>query len=205
MANAILCLRPVLPYISSKDDLQDIPLTPSQRVLLGLPASDRPSSVPTAGGPGYITPPRYRRDGGTNTPTSLQNTPQPFSTGRRSISANYSSSPLSTSRHMLGFSPSPQQNQSYRRSSESPFAVSSDFHQSTYTAIGGRANLGASAISYSGGLGRSQSIRERKAVIDNDVAPGTPSPSGPKRQPGINYKWLYDKGAMLPRSESTSF
>jgi len=34
--------------------------------------------------------------------------------------------------------------------------------------------------------------------------PGTPTP-GVKRDPGVNYKWLYDKGGRLPKSESMGF
>lgn len=45
------------PLYSPKDDLSDIPLTPSQRTLLGLDAS---SSTPITPGTQYITPPRYR-------------------------------------------------------------------------------------------------------------------------------------------------
>lgn len=47
----------LLPLVRRKDDLSDIPLTPSQRKLLGLPpaaATATPNSV-------YSTPPRYSR------------------------------------------------------------------------------------------------------------------------------------------------
>ncbi|TRX88143.1 hypothetical protein FHL15_010989 [Xylaria flabelliformis] len=45
------------PLFRSKDDISDIPLTPSQRKLLGLP----PSSAPPTPGSAYSTPPRYAR------------------------------------------------------------------------------------------------------------------------------------------------
>ncbi|KAE8446171.1 hypothetical protein EG329_012396 [Mollisiaceae sp. DMI_Dod_QoI] len=50
------------PLFRTKDDMSDIPLTPAQRKLLGLP----PSSAPPTPGSQYITPPRYAR-----TPTPL--------------------------------------------------------------------------------------------------------------------------------------
>ncbi|KAI0552146.1 nuclear pore complex component-domain-containing protein [Xylaria curta] len=45
------------PLFRSKDDISDIPLTPGQRKLLGLP----PSSAPPTPGSAYSTPPRYAR------------------------------------------------------------------------------------------------------------------------------------------------
>ena len=45
------------PLFRHKDDLADIPLTPSQRSLLGL----EPSSRPATPGSQYVTPPRYSR------------------------------------------------------------------------------------------------------------------------------------------------
>lgn len=50
-------LSALSPLFRHKDDLSDIPLTPSQRSLLGL----EPSSRPATPGSQYITPPRYSR------------------------------------------------------------------------------------------------------------------------------------------------
>ncbi|KAI1135128.1 NPCC-domain-containing protein [Hypoxylon sp. FL0543] len=47
----------LLPLARKKDDFSDIPLTPGQRRLLGLP----PSSAPPTPGSAYSTPPRYAR------------------------------------------------------------------------------------------------------------------------------------------------
>lgn len=47
----------LLPLIQRPDDLSDIPLTPSQRALLGLSATNTPLTP----GSTYITPPRYQR------------------------------------------------------------------------------------------------------------------------------------------------
>jgi len=66
----------VLPLARRKDDLSDIPLTPAQRKLLGLP----PSSTPPTPGSQYVTPPRYARS-----PTPHSGSP----------SSGYSNSPLS--------------------------------------------------------------------------------------------------------------
>jgi nucleoporin POM34 len=65
-----------LPLIRKGDDLSDIPLTPAQRKLLGLP----PTNTPPTSGSDYVTPPRYRRS---STPNSV------------SPSSVYSHSPLS--------------------------------------------------------------------------------------------------------------
>ena len=66
------------PLLRRKDDLSDIPLTPAQRKLLGLPPSSRPSTPETR----YITPPRYAR-----TPTPLSGSP--------ASKGSYSNSPIS--------------------------------------------------------------------------------------------------------------
>lgn len=46
------------PFFMKKDDFTDIPLTPSQRALMGLDPNIASSATPTAQ---YITPPRYPR------------------------------------------------------------------------------------------------------------------------------------------------
>lgn len=47
----------VLPLIKTRDELTDIPLTPSQRALMGLDPNAKSSTSDTQ----YITPPRYAR------------------------------------------------------------------------------------------------------------------------------------------------
>jgi len=73
--NIIMACRPLF---RTRDDISDIPLTPGQRKLMGLP----PSSAPPTPGSQYITPPRYAR-----TPTPLSGSP--------GSKGNYSRSPLS--------------------------------------------------------------------------------------------------------------
>jgi len=68
----------LFPLFRSPDEIQDIPLTPAQRKLLGLPPSSKPATPDTK----FVTPPRYAR-----TPTPVSGSP-----GSR---GNYSNSPLS--------------------------------------------------------------------------------------------------------------
>jgi hypothetical protein len=48
-----------------------------------------------------------------------------------------------------------------------------------------------------------------RAGSDKDKEPDTPSPTGglagARRNPHLNYKWLYEKGARLPKSETMQF
>ncbi|KAF2153555.1 hypothetical protein K461DRAFT_241144 [Myriangium duriaei CBS 260.36] len=62
LASFLYAFRPLL---FAKDEIDDIPLTPSQRALLGL----KPSGTPMTPGSQFITPPRYSRSG---TPLSAQ-------------------------------------------------------------------------------------------------------------------------------------
>lgn len=209
-ANIVLCLQPVIPYISKKDQITDIPLTPSQRSLLGLDPSVQPTPSPAGSSLSYITPPRYRRSSGSFSGSS-QSGHGLSSTGRRSISANYASSPLSTSRNAVGFSGTPvRRTDTASGFSPSP-AASPLFHKSLNQSsqipdidfgITGRSSFGASTGS---GLGRSQSLRERPRR--ESLEPGSPASrtKSPQIVPGVNYKWLYDKGRGLPKSESYGF
>ncbi|TAQ87247.1 hypothetical protein B7494_g4410 [Chlorociboria aeruginascens] len=81
-----------MPLFRTIDDLSDIPLTPAQRKLLGLP----PSSKPPTPGSQYSTPPRYAR-----TPTPLSGSP-----GSREKDI-YSGSPLSGKGSPFSVSSSP--------------------------------------------------------------------------------------------------
>jgi len=66
-----------MPLFRKRDVMNDIPLTPAQRTLLGLP----PSSVPATPGSVYSTPPRYSRT--------------PSMSGSVGSNKSYASSPLS--------------------------------------------------------------------------------------------------------------
>jgi nucleoporin POM34 len=67
----------LLPLVRRRDDISDIPLTPGQRKLLGLP----PASAPPTPNSIYSTPPRYSRT--------------PSLAGSAASNKSYSSSPLS--------------------------------------------------------------------------------------------------------------
>ncbi|KAL2760708.1 hypothetical protein ACRALDRAFT_1073554 [Sodiomyces alcalophilus JCM 7366] len=67
----------VLPLLRPSDTLEDIPLTPAQRKLLGLPPGSKPSTPNAA----YSTPPRYSRT--------------PSLAGSVASNRSYTSSPLS--------------------------------------------------------------------------------------------------------------
>ncbi|RVX70418.1 hypothetical protein B0A52_05917 [Exophiala mesophila] len=201
-SQVILLLRPAIPYISKQDQITDIPLTPTQRALFGLDPSTPSTPLSTAPNSSYITPPKYRRLSGT------ANTTPTTSTDRRSTSANYSTSPLSTSRYTIGFSPTPSQ--SIRRSSGGPFSQSPSasplFHKAVNQPPQNLSDLDLSASTRSfrtsGGLSRSQSLRDRtrrESLEPNSPTPGTGSP---QLVPGVNYKWLYDKGRGLPKNDS---
>jgi len=86
MYNIVIAL---LPLARAKDDMSDIPLTPAQRKLLGLP----PSSAPPTPGSQYVTPPRYAR-----TPTPLSGSP--------ATKGVYSGSPLAGKGSPIPGSPS---------------------------------------------------------------------------------------------------
>ncbi|KAI0380802.1 NPCC-domain-containing protein [Hypomontagnella monticulosa] len=74
----------LLPLFRPKDDFSDIPLTPGQRRLLGLP----PSSVPPTPGSVYSTPPRYSR---TPSISGSAGSKRSFSGSPHSPSSNYGS------------------------------------------------------------------------------------------------------------------
>ena len=230
LINIALTLRPLSPYLAKHDTISDIPLTPSQRSLLGLPPSPSPASS------GFITPPRYRRSSSSFTSLSSTTSNANANNSPRSISANYASSPLSTSRYTLGFSPGSQSQSPFSRTAQrtasgSPFSYSPsaspllhkavgrglepDFASTTTTTFNG-STTSTSGFNFSPGLSRSQSVKERSgrsaAKDDLDIG-GSPSPKGfggIKRDPKLNYKWLYQTGRgvggrSLPKSESMGF
>lgn len=226
LSNIYFALRPILPYVSQQDSVEDIPLTPSQRALMGLPRSqsNTPNSQAQAGAgtANYVTPPRYRK----SSPSPFAGTPQSNGTGNRSISANYSASPMSTSRFAMAFSPTPQQVSATpsARLSGSPFSPSSPLFSKRFLGPAARNEAvpdadvteptrslldgATSTSSFRSSLRRSQSMRERGRPQAHE--PGTPSPSTREKnrvniQPGLNYKWLYEKGAKVGRNGNIEY
>lgn len=155
------------PLFRPKDDLSDIPLTPSQRALLGLDPTVTPPATP---GTQYITPPRYRLSSASRqaSPASRGTSPLPasgpLSSGRRaSMGASFSpsASPLFQKAVTSG------NRESVRRQSfgsPSPLSSSSPFRDSLSSSIG--------------------------------RGPASPSPVGSKRSSlGLSNKWLYEKSS----------
>ncbi|KAM7194970.1 Nuclear pore complex component domain containing protein [Naviculisporaceae sp. PSN 640] len=169
----------LLPLVRPADDLSDIPLTPSQRKLLGLP----PSAKPATPGSAYSTPPRYSR-----TP-SIGGSPA-------SLRSHMSNSPLSASE---------QRRTASAHSPYSPSAPSPLFHK----VVGGgtasglrerRSSFGNSGFGGSSTLGASTSS---SLFESTSSGPGTPTPANGKRSSvSLNNKWLYEKGR---RASSNSF
>ncbi|OJD19227.1 hypothetical protein AJ78_00840 [Emergomyces pasteurianus Ep9510] len=94
LVNIVVALYPLY---RPKDDLSDIPLTPSQRSLLGL---DPSNSAPTTPGTKYITPPRYRLSSGSRKASPVSTSPSPLSGRSGSQSTDMSQEGIS-------YSPSP--------------------------------------------------------------------------------------------------
>jgi len=85
----------LLPLFRPKDNLADIPLTPTQRALLGLDPSSTPPVTP---GTQYITPPKYRLSSPARTasPGSRNASPNSANGGSTGYRTSYSptNSPL---------------------------------------------------------------------------------------------------------------
>ena len=164
LASAALTL---LPLTRTPDPCYDIPLTPSQRQLLGLPPLNRAPTLQEK--EAYVTPPRYSR---TPTPRS---TPTPGSGtptgtgGWRSASGSpltlasaSASGQRDSSRRVV-----PQQ----RRLSYSNSPRGSPLSISEFDSLGGTIN----SPSAGGGLMSKKEGQMRASV-------------------GLNSKWLYEKG-----------
>lgn len=83
------------PLFGPKDDLSDIPLTPTQRALLGL---DPTATPPATAGTEYVTPPRYRLSAGSRQASPASRSTSPLSangtvSGRNSTGPSFSPSP----------------------------------------------------------------------------------------------------------------
>ncbi|KAI9878415.1 MAG: hypothetical protein M1830_000935 [Pleopsidium flavum] len=160
------------PLIRRRDDLHDIPLTPSQRALLGLDPNATPPMTP---GAQYITPPRYPRSS-----TPLSGTP-----GSRSSS--HWSSPLSGRGNVsIG-----------RTGGEQSFSPSGS--PLLHKAIAGGPKDLTRRHSYGSPSPLGPNINGRGMSILG--GPNTPSPTmGKGASVGLNSRWLYEKGRGSPGS-----
>nr|XP_036582873.1 nuclear pore complex component [Colletotrichum truncatum]KAF6791769.1 nuclear pore complex component [Colletotrichum truncatum] len=122
----------MLPLFRPADDLADIPLTPAQRKLLGLP----PSAATATPDAVYSTPPRYSR-----TP-SLAGSPASNRSFSGSPLSGRGSPALGSSLNGQSYSPSPLNN-----SNNSPSKFSASFNSTRRSSFGSSTNLGASTSS----------------------------------------------------------
>ncbi|KAI8630344.1 NPCC-domain-containing protein [Xylariaceae sp. FL1651] len=153
------------PLFRAKDDFSDIPLTPGQRKLLGLP----PSSAPPTPGSVYSTPPRYLRT--------------PSASGSAASKRSFSSSPISNRSPSNPESPTPVGNGSG--------AFSSPGHHLLQKAVFGarRSSRGSmGSPSPMGGLSSGVSL------FGSGPESPSPSPAGKRSTVGISNKWRYEKG-----------
>ncbi|KAI9885161.1 MAG: hypothetical protein M1823_003048 [Watsoniomyces obsoletus] len=169
LVNILLALAPVL---RPKDELIDIPLTPTQRKLLGL---DPSASPPTPAG-AYVTPPRY-----------------PQSASPRSASGDRRGSPFSGS--PLAGNRSPSFGSMGRNMRTSPNVsplwqktISDDIRVATR-----RSSYGSpSPLAQGSMMGMN---------ISGISMPSTPSPPRGKLPGlGLNNKWLYERSRGSPLS-----
>jgi nucleoporin POM34 len=173
-------LLSLAPLWKPKDDMSDIPLTPSQRKLLGL----GPSSAPPTPGSAYVTPPRYTRSTSRN------------SSGSRA--ANFGSSPLDRSTNGSPIAGSPLAG----RGSGSPYGLSG-FGTSPASGSPLVRKAVAGRRWSAGGSGLRDSLRGTEFDLGESKTslPGSPSPTtGGQRHASValNSKWLYQRGKGSP-------
>jgi nucleoporin POM34 len=166
----------LLPLVKPKDDLADIPLTPSQRKLLGLP----PPSAPPTPGSVYSTPPRYARS------PSFSG-----SSGKRGFSGSSLPTGASPSNYgtPLNFETEGSSGGGNPGSTGSIFspAASPLIHKAINGARRSSISFASPSSLGGGGFGASTSSMFGGAE--------SPTPAAGKRSSvGLNNKWLYEKG-----------
>ena len=152
--------------VRTPDDLSDIPLTPGQRRLLGLPPSSRP---PTPGS-AYSTPPRFSR------------TP---SVGSASSRRSFSTSPASNRGSPINGSGSINGAGGFAGigSPSSPL-LQKAMNGARRSSIG---SLGSPSPSLGASLGAS-------LFVPDSPSPNPAAATGKRSSIGLNSKWLYEKG-----------
>ncbi|KAK4501628.1 hypothetical protein PRZ48_007437 [Zasmidium cellare] len=167
------------PLWRTPDACEDIPLTPSQRELMGLPPMSRPATPQEK--EQYVTPPRFSRS----------NTPRSASSSTR---AEVSGSPLSGRGTPLDntgsfLRTSPFDSQRRNSGSMSPLAGGS----AVRSGGGGERRR----LSYTNTSNRSSPLSFSE--FDSSGSLQTPT-KGSKPSMGLNNKWLYEKGRGSPRA-----
>ncbi|KAK2733695.1 hypothetical protein FQN57_001975 [Myotisia sp. PD_48] len=163
------------PLYRPRDEVSDIPLTPSQRALLGLDPNNTPPATP---GSTYITPPRYRlstgsRRASSGSPTFLNSRDREVARNRRpSDSSQFS--PSDSPLFQKGLRANNRDNGGRRHS----------------ISIGSPSPLGRTRLN----AGDGNLLR----------APSSPSSSfGMSSTTSLyTHKWLYERTRMVPPGES---
>ncbi|PYH48851.1 uncharacterized protein BP01DRAFT_353152 [Aspergillus saccharolyticus JOP 1030-1] len=199
-------LYALYPIWGPKDDFSDIPLTPTQRSLLGLDPTATPPLTP---GTTYVTPPKYR-----------------LSTSRPASPASRSGSPLSANTGASGrrvssgpsFSPSPSplfqkvvtnsgKDNGRRPSfgSSSPLGRGTSFspyRESTTSFKESTASFRDSTASFKESTMSTMSNMSLSTM--SSLGPASPSPVGGKRAAlGLSNKWLYERSRRLSASNGS--
>ncbi|KAJ5223415.1 hypothetical protein N7468_007957 [Penicillium chermesinum] len=160
------------PLLRRKDDLADIPLTPTQRALLGLDPNTTPPLTPSSS---YVTPPRYRA-----------------STSRKASPASRSSSPLNST-------PSFSDRRVSSGPTFSPL-TSPLLHKAVANGGGrepGRESGRRQSIGSTSPLARSNSFGESSI---GPSTPSPLSGKGKRTSLGLSNKWLYERSRRLSTS-----
>ncbi|KAL9631602.1 MAG: hypothetical protein Q9164_005793 [Protoblastenia rupestris] len=158
-------LTATLPLVRTSDNLTDIPLTPTQRALLGLDPTATPPLTP---GTRYTTPPRYPRS---PTPRNLSGTPRNISGGVGTPSSR-KGSPLAGTTDR---GDSPTASPLWQKSKE----------------VARRGSYGSpSQLGLGMGGGNERSILGRQSGTPSP----TGGMAGRGATVGLNSKWLYEKG-----------
>ena len=191
----LVCFIPVFnivsncfPLVRNKDDLSDIPLTPGQRRLLGLPPSSRP---PTPGS-AYSTPPRFSRTPSVGSASS-----------RRSFSTSPASnrgSPVLGSGSLYGTANGNGNNGNFSGSFSGSVSGSGG---GGFAGIGSPSSpllqkaMNGARRSSIGSLGSPTPSFGASLGASSLFVPDSPSPNpaaGKRSSIGLNSKWLYEKG-----------
>ncbi|USW51739.1 Putative nuclear pore complex component [Septoria linicola] len=174
-----------LPLWRKPDACEDVPLTPQQRKLLGLPPMTRPATP--AEKQQHVTPPRFSRSNTPNSRTSSLNATRgasPLSGRGTPIDASGSFRPSHSASHSQWGSPA-QGNQLRRTESgnsllgpETSCGSGGERRRLSYTAFTNSSPLDISSFE---SLGRVETpTKEKKASV------------------GLNNKWLYERGRGSP-------
>lgn len=176
-----------LPLWRKPDSCEDVPLTPQQRKLLGLPPMTRPATPSEQAQ--YVTPPRFSRSATPTSRTSSLNATRggssPLSGRGTPIDAN-GSFRMTNSATLSPWGSPAQGNQLRRTESGSSFlggdySDGSERRRLSYTALSN--NSTGLDISGFESLGRLETpTKEKKASV------------------GLNNKWLYERGRGSPGS-----